>query len=622
MGDEGKKFEGLFKAFGDYGKVIATAFLSNFDTTEMGKQIGLYEEKAVQVVKTFGTGRDRIVEMKASMADAVVSVTQLGGGLTDVASIAETVGTKLNRNIILTKDSYKDLYATAQVTGVRYEELIPKFKDAGFGVYQISENMKKVVDTAVASGVNAKAVSTMVVEKIDMLDKYNFSNGVEGLAKMVTQSVNLRINVGEIERAMDKAFKPEGAIDMAAALQRLGVQQSALLDPLRLMDMARNDPAEFQNQIVEMTKSFVKFDEKSKSFKIAPGAREQIMEIAAATNISEKELTRMAKSAVEMEDKMNKIHFPGDMFTEEQKTMIANMAEMGPGGEYMLTINGEDLKLDEAMVKIQSMDEKSREKFLADSKSKSMEEMAKQQLTLTERGTKAIEALANRFGAAQASTETQEMAMQAQLQITESIAKFMGGGEKLQVPTIRQTTENIEQGLIKGVQSGDILGSLGRAKDEGRKYLGEAFDDIIVSGADALKGLGESTNPLINIMTNLGSQALNAITSHEKLNGTFGTLNTTIDNTNKKLGGTKPIITASALPTNTENKDVKNTLENKTTPEASSSEVKFNPLEIKLTISGLLPGMSEEQIRQIIIEGKLNEVLYNAIKDAEKTKVK
>ena len=622
MGDEGKKFEGLFKAFGDYGKVIATAFLSNFDTTEIGKQIGLYEEKAVQVVKTFGTGRDRIVEMKASMADAVVSVTQLGGGLTDVASIAETVGTKLNRNIILTKDSYKDLYATAQVTGVRYEELIPKFKDAGFGVYQISENMKKVVDTAVASGVNAKAVSTMVVEKIDMLDKYNFSNGVEGLAKMVTQSVNLRINVGEIERAMDKAFKPEGAIDMAAALQRLGVQQSALLDPLRLMDMARNDPAEFQNQIVEMTKSFVKFDEKSKSFKIAPGAREQIMEIAAATNISEKELTRMAKSAVEMEDKMNKIHFPGDMFTEEQKTMIANMAEMGPGGEYTLRMDGKDLKLDEAMIKMQSMDEESRNKFLADSKPKTMEEMAKQQLTLTERGTAAIEALANRFGAAQASTETQEMAMQAQLQITESIAKFMGGGEKLQVPAIRQTTENIEQGLIKGVQSGDILGSLGKAKDEGRKYLGEAFDDIIVSGADALKGLGESTNPLINIMTNLGSQALNAITSHEKLNGTFGTLNTTIDNTNKKLGGTKPIITASALPTNTENKDVKNTLENKTTPEASSSEVKFNPLEIKLTISGLLPGMSEEQIRQIIIEGKLNEVLYNAIKDAEKTKVK
>jgi hypothetical protein len=622
MGDEGKKFEGLFKAFGDYGKAIATEFLSNFDTTEIGKQIQSYEEKAVNVVKSFGTGRDKIVEMKASMADAVVSVTQLGGGLDDVAKIAKSVGENLNRNIILTKDSYKDLYATAQVTGVQYDTLIPKFKDAGFSVYQISENMKKVVDTATASGVNAQKVSSMVVSNMSLMDKYNFAGGVEGLAKMATQAVNLRISTDQIERVMSKAFEPDQAIEMAAALQRLGVAQSDLLDPLRLMDLAQNDPAELQNQIVEMSKSFVEFDEKSKSFQIAPGAKRQLQEVASAMGMSASELAKMAKGAAELEDKMNKIHFPGDMFTEEQKTMIANMAEMGPGGEYTLRMDGKDLKLDEAMIKMQSMDEESRNKFLADSKPKTMEEMAKQQLTLTERGTAAIEALANRFGAAQASTETQEMAMQAQLQITESIAKFMGGGEKLQVPAIRQTTENIEQGLIKGVQSGDILGSLGRAKDEGRKYLGEAFDDIIVSGADALKGLGESTNPLINIMTNLGSQALNAITSHEKLNGTFGTLNTTIDNTNKKLGGTKPIITASALPTNTENKDVKNTLENKTTPEASSSEVKFNPLEIKLTISGLLPGMSEEQIRQIIIEGKLNEVLYNAIKDAEKTKVK
>jgi hypothetical protein len=622
MGDEGKKFEGLFKAFGDYGKAIATAFLSNFDTTEIGNQIKLYEEKAVNVVKSFGTGRDKIVEMKASMADAVVSVTQLGGGLGDVANIAESVGKNLNRNIILTKESYKDLYATAQVTGVQYDTLIPKFKDAGFSVYQISENMKKVVDTATASGVNAQKVSSLVVSNMSLMDKYNFAGGVEGLAKMATQAVNLRISTDQIERVMSKAFEPDQAIEMTAALQRLGVAQSDLLDPLRLMDLAQNDPAELQNQIVEMSKSFVEFVEKSKSFQIVPGAKRQLQEVATAMGMSASELAKMAKGAAELEDKMNKIHFPGDMFTEEQKTMIANMAEMGPGGEYTLRMDGKDLKLDEAMIKMQSMDEESRNKFLADSKPKTMEEMAKQQLTLTERGTKAIVALANRFGAAQASTQTQEMAMQAQLQITESIAKFMGGGEKLQVPAIRQTTENIEQGLIKGVQSGDVLGSLGRAKDEGRKYLGEAFDDIIVSGADALKGLGESTNPLINIMTNLGSQALNAITSHEKLNGTFGTLNTTIDNTNKKLAGTNPIITASALPTTTENKDVKNTLDNKTTPETSSSEVKFNPLEIKLTISGLLPGMSEEQIKQIIIEGKLNEVLYNAIKDAEKTKVK
>ena len=38
---------------------------------------------------------------------------------------------------------------------------------------------------------------------------------------------------------------------MAAAMQRLGVAQSDLLDPLRLMDLSANDPTELQNQIVQ-----------------------------------------------------------------------------------------------------------------------------------------------------------------------------------------------------------------------------------------------------------------------------------------------------------------------------------------------------------------------------------
>ena len=45
------------------------------------------------------------------------------------------------------------------------------------------------------------------------------------------------------------------------------------------------------------------------------------------------------------------------------------------------------------------------------------------------------------------------------------------------------------------------------------------------------------------------------------------------------------------------------------------------PLKLDITISGLLPGMSEEQIKQLFIEGKLNEAVYNALKEAEKTKI-
>lgn len=626
MGDkDNENLDSLYKSLGKYAEVVMSQIASNFSAKAIEKQIGLYEEKAINVVKAFGTGRDRIVEMKASMADAVEEVTKLGGGLDSVAGIAEKVSSKLNRNLILTKDTYKEIFATFQVTGVETGTLIEKFKDAGFSLNQISGNMKKVVDIATASGVNAQAVAGTVATNLGMLDKYNFSNGVEGLAKMVTQATNLRIDVKSIERLMDAAFKPDKAIEMAASLQRLGVQQTALLDPLRLMDMARNDPAEFQNQIVEMTKSFVKFDEKSKSFQIAPGAKGQLMEIASELNMNYEDLVKMGKSAAELQDKMSKIHFPSDAFTEEQKTLIANMAEMDAGGEYKLRIDGKELGLDEAMIKIQSMDEESRKKFLADSKPKTMEEMAKEQLTAAQRTAAAVESLANREGAAQASSKQQEMAMRADIEVADQMSKILGGPE-WKTENLRESQDKIAMNLISGVQQGDVFGSIGRAAEETKSHLASLLTSTVEGGAAAIKGLGESANPLINIFSGFATKVGDVVGANEKLTTSFNTLNTTIGATNTKLGGTTttttPKITATALPKTTDTNEIKNTLEVKPTTETSSTEVKFNPLDIKLTISGLLPGMTEEQIKQIIIDGKLNEVIYNAVKDAEKTKVK
>ena len=329
MADD-KNFDDIFKAFGKYAETIAGQFATNFMASQIDKTIKEYETSAVNVLKSFGAGRDRIVELKASMADAVTSVKLMGGELSDVASIAQEVGVATNRNIILTSQSYEKLYATTKVTGIGMRELTTNFKDAGFSVYQIGQNMEKVVNTANAQGINAKTVSSQVVANMGLMDKYNFAGGVEGLAKMVTQATSLRISVRDIAGAMQKAFNPESAIDMAARLQSLGMAQSDLLDPLRLMDLAQNDPAELQNQIAEMSKSFVEFNEQTKSFQIAPGAKRQLQEVADALGMQPEAFAKMAKSAAEMDDKLQKIRFP-DNFTEDQKKFVANMAEMGEG---------------------------------------------------------------------------------------------------------------------------------------------------------------------------------------------------------------------------------------------------------------------------------------------------
>ena len=139
--------------------------------------------------------------------------------------------------------------------------------------------MTEVAQIAREAGVSVAAVSEGVVQNLDKMNIYNFENGTKGLAKMAAQASRLGIDMDKIFGVVDKVFNPEGAIEMAAAMQRLGVSTSALLDPLRLMDLSQNDPTELQNQIVNMTKDFVRFNEELGQFEIMPGEKRRLNEI-------------------------------------------------------------------------------------------------------------------------------------------------------------------------------------------------------------------------------------------------------------------------------------------------------------------------------------------------------
>ena len=609
---EEKEFDDLFKAFGKYQQYVAQQFSTNIDAGEIQKTLTKYENAAVGFSKSMSMSRDKIVEIKASFADAQVSVVQLGGSLENIASIAESVGKSLNRNMILMGDSYSKLYATSKVTGEDVGALTKGFKDAGFSIYSIEENMKKAVDKAKESGINAQVVSSGVLSNLDKMDKYNFSNGVDGLAKMVTAATNLRINVEQIFRSMDKAFKPEGAIEMAAALQRLGVAQSDLLDPLRLMDMSRNDPVEFQKQIAEMSKEFVDFNEKTKQFEILPGAKERLMEVAGALGMDEKEFAKMAKSAAEMEDKMKKISFP-DTFSDEQKTLIANMAEMGKGGEYMLRVEGKDKSIEEA-VKLFKEQPEVYEKFLADSKPKSMEDLARDQLTTQQQSAAYLKSLAERTGAGLASSKMEETTRQAEVEIAKSVSKVFSG-EKFQPKAFRETIDTASGKIQKGYESGNVLGGLAEAGDAIKTHFVGAADDFVKGVGTALTDLNNSTNPIIKVFGDGVKTVGNLFTQSEKLETSFSNINKTVDK--------KPV---TAENTSTTANAVNNVLTNSSgtqTQTPSKSEIVFSaPLKMELTVNGLNTNTSEEDFLKMVKEGKLDQLLSESLSRAKLMEVK
>jgi len=281
----------------------------------------------------------------------------------------------LGRAVTLSADGAKDLYASYKVTNIEVTKMVGSMADVGISAYNTASEMKKVVDIARESGVNAQAVSAKVIDNMKYLNQFNFEGGVSGLAKMAAQASMLRIDMKSTLDFAEKVYNPEGAIETAAALQRLGVTQGDLLDPLKLMDLSQNDPAELQNQIAQMSKQFVQLG-KDGHFEIMPGAKRQMQEIAKAMGMPYTELTKMALAGADFDKKMKEISFPSDFANEEDKKLIANMAEMGKDGKYQVTIGDETKDVDKL-----NKEDFAKLKEAAEKGPPTMEDLAKQQLS-------------------------------------------------------------------------------------------------------------------------------------------------------------------------------------------------------------------------------------------------
>jgi hypothetical protein len=443
------------------------------------------DEGAHNVAKSFGQGREAIAGLKNAMGEAITSVELLGGEFANIVEIQKEVGITLGRNILLNSEAYAKLFAAQEVSGQKAEDIVSAFKDAGISAYNASKQMQTVIDSAREIGVNARAVSEQVIKNTESLNKYNFVGGVEGLSKMAAQAVSLRVSMKDTLDFADRVFKPDGAIEMAAAMQRLGVAQSDLLDPLRLMDLSANDPTELQNQIVKMTQQFVQMNKEGR-FEIMPGAKRQFMEIAEAMKIPYGTLTKMAIGSQELDDKMRKISFPSSIASDEDRKMIANMAEMGTSGKFEVSFN--DAKGNLVTRDVAKLEKEDLEILKKGFEPKTLEQLTKEQLSVQKDMAANMRAVAHQGGVGVAKSKVGQELYGVKRDVSRGFADMF----------INDSTSS------KRISEG-INNTMGPVMD--------TFKDMIAgkkSPQQALESLATAAKSAGNYLTTLGSDTMKA----------------------------------------------------------------------------------------------------------------
>jgi len=391
--------EGLNDVLQGFTSALGGSLAKVLDSGTIAKAIEEVDIGMTKVINTMGGGRELSYLIKNNIAGAYTDVKLLGGSLDDIVTIQQDLVNNTNKQVILQKEYYDDLFATTQVTGELAGTLINAFDNAGKSVYDIKDTMEGVVNQSRAMGLDAQEVSSRMVSNLDKMNMYGFERGIQGLSKMAATSAMFKMDMSSTFNLADKLMGPEQAVEFSARLQALGIQ-SELVDPFRAMDLATNNVEELQNQIVKLGQGMTFVNQETGQVEIFKEKRGVIKELAAAAGMGAAEFAKLIIQSETAKLKMAQIKMPDFNVTEEQKTMIANLSAMKEGAQgkgYYIQFEDKQGKTQEKLVS--TIDEKDLQAISDQyANPKSMEDLQKEQRDFLSRMADSLEAIENSGG--------------------------------------------------------------------------------------------------------------------------------------------------------------------------------------------------------------------------------
>lgn len=264
----------------------------------------------------------------------------------DAFKVLKDTALETGRAFIIPDEALVQATKLEKLYGMDMGKMISQFDKIGIGSIEATETTNKAIATAGRYGAVVSKFLPSVRDQIEKINTYGFKNGVDGLAEMVAESQVLGYNMNNVFQAADKAFTPEGAIEMASKLQMIGGATSSLLDPFQLMYMAQNDVEALREELVKTAESAVSFNEATGEFGISPAERLRLKAVADATG---QDYENLAETAIKSAKRTQAIGKLGGIpeLSKQDKELIASMADIQPGGEFLLKMGDKEIGFDQ-----------------------------------------------------------------------------------------------------------------------------------------------------------------------------------------------------------------------------------------------------------------------------------
>lgn len=319
-----------------------TANLPNLYLSGVDKIKGLLAmEKAI---KTSALQMGILSKQSGSFRNNIVQTSKktnlIGIGTEELAKMQASYGEELGRNVLMTSEGLKGMAEMAVVTGLGAEgtsRMAVDMQNQGLSAERTKDFIEGALNSSHKMGLNATKVVKNISGGIKLLNKYNFKDGVQGLAKMAQTVAKLGVSMEFATGMAEKLFDIEGAVDMSAQLQTMGGEWAKLADPFKLMYMARNDMEGLTAALGKAAESAVTFNKQKGEFVISGLEMHRLRKIAEQTGVSYEELAEAGKNAAKFTEIKKQLNF--NIQDKELAEFIASTAEIGKDGQAKIMLD-------------------------------------------------------------------------------------------------------------------------------------------------------------------------------------------------------------------------------------------------------------------------------------------
>jgi len=160
-----------------------------------------------------------------------------------------------------------------------------------------------------------------------------------------------------------------------------------------LMYMAENDMEGLQNAVIDTAKSAVMFNEETGKFKITGVEMRRLREQASALGMDYEDLANTAVKAAKEQKVLGELDYTG--LDDQTKQLVANLAEVGAGGDISLNIPGIGEIKDLSVLADKQSEEYKALQQSVDDRDKSMKEISEVQVSLARKRGQILEQIRN-----------------------------------------------------------------------------------------------------------------------------------------------------------------------------------------------------------------------------------